>query len=227
MTTLFEDGFENDLVPWSKDISAPNEVNIVNSPVHHGSKSCQFIKKAINFGLVYKNFAATVDCYTRFLVYFDSLPSNGELLRFFEHDATNYGDDFTILGILNNGGTMTWRMEYYNPGFLNVDYVPATAITTGQWYIMEVRTKVGNGDGIGQVYIDGTLRISQTALTNTASGNNVQNIILGGMSGGLAPAAPITFYGDCVKVSTDYSGVETAASLRLSLLRKLTRGKVP
>lgn len=203
ITTIFMDDFEKGFVPWDNMIIRNNNGVTLSSFCHHGSQSCQFDWRGESLGVLGRSIFPTKICCTRFLINFASLPAIGDVVYFYEDDVIGGVSDITRLAIYNNAGIYTWRMGYRNPGVLTSDYVPATPITTDTWYTMTAYTRIGNGDGICQMYIDGILRISQTAINNSVSGNTLSNIWVGIMAGAVVPSSPVRFYVDCIHTADE------------------------
>jgi len=197
---IFVDGFESgDLSAWLVDGTSA----IVSSPTHHGSYSA-LTPNCLSW--ITKNFASDyADCYIRFYVRFPAMPpySVGNAFSFLVMYDAGW-TEFVYAGLRTTyTGAHGWAL--YSPGGGGWIFSDTT-INVDQWYCIEVRRKVGAGNGIAQMWVDGTLILS---LTSETLATNCKSIGVGWF---YANAALGTFAGyfDCVVVADAYIGPESS-----------------
>lgn len=175
MTTILESGWENsggsdvtDNAAWDNSSGTPT-ISSATKKTGSYALSCNATST-----YVYKQLASAYsDLFLQFDVYFSSLPTvtddSVNLCRLADVDWNNS----LRVYVEKTSGGLKWAL--YSGGTYYY-YLPDSAITTGVWYRIQLRRKVGAGNGVGEVYINGVKRIEQTAETVT---NNGQVVIVG------------------------------------------------
>ncbi len=132
---------------------------VVTSPVHHGTYAMQctavryFVYKMIN--------QATF--FMRVYIRFTSFPS----LNTRANEVTVYNgsyDNNVILYIYGSASAPNFFLDVPSG-----DYDSGVSASLNTWYCLEIERKVGAGNGIANLWIDGVLKVEKT--TETITGN--------------------------------------------------------
>ena len=193
MATLFTSTFETgNTSEWDE---ATGTYAIVGSPVHHGSYA---FKSTVNGRLEDYGTTNVADVYYRFYFRIDDV-TNSAMLGWIYNVAWS---QFVTFGV--NGGAfwLTCPSGTYTGG--------SPAINT--WYCVEVRRKVGAGNGIATLYANGVSTITRTTETITGNSANYKLGIDNAVSGS------VIGYFDCVLIADAYIGTEAAAGQQLFTL---------
>jgi hypothetical protein len=157
-----------------------------------------------NGACAYKDLGAsytTIDA--RVYVKLSAAPTTNSVLEVFGFSTSGWLPNAvgTRVDIVNNGGTLQWRLNYLNNGWQSAF---AGSISLNTWYCIEVKLVIGSGTGESRLFINGVEAITQTGLSNTASGSSVRYFSLGvdDEAGGNS----LNVYFDSVAVSSSYIG---------------------
>ena len=139
----------------------------------------------------------------RVYVQLSAIPKNWSVLEIFGFSNNGWlpGAVGTRVDIVNNNGTLQWRLNYYNNGWQSAFSGP---ININTWYSVEVKLVLGSGTGETHLYINGVEVAAQTGLTNTAPGSSVRYLSLG--VDDEAGSNTLNAYFDSVAVSDGYIG---------------------
>jgi hypothetical protein len=184
---LFNDGFESgNFAAWSTTIGSPT---VVASPAHDGTKAMkctatnQYVRKTLA--------SAYSDIYCMFYVYFAATPNFCFMAWITDETNINY----VKAGATDN----KWFIQYQGNNYI---YSAITVIPTGIWVCVEFRRKVGAGNGVATLWVNGVSMVSASTLNLTG---NDDRVYLGETYEGAAR----TVYFDCINVSETPIGMET------------------
>jgi hypothetical protein len=197
-TVIFSDGFESgDFSAWNSTEGSPV---IVSSPTHHGAKAAQGTGSG-SVWIAYVPFSPYSDAYFRGYIRFPSVLGAGE-----------YAECMTIIG---TEGQQMYLWQYGTTFQLRVpsgdNSISDITITANTWYCIEIRRKVGAGDGVAQLWIDGILKVSKTAETITGNSQMFRSGTCGTNSEGYVTI------GDCYVIADAYIGPEGAPPANFTL----------
>ena len=195
-TVLFQDGFDDGTFDaWSESYGA---ISIVTTPIHHGG----YAAKATGSGSKWIETlpAAYTDLYARMYVLFPAMLSAGTYASFLELKDEAWTEvDTPAAFVFESGGAMYFG--FTSPTTKDEGYF-AIPIQLNTWYCIEIRRKVGSGNGIAQMWIDGNLVFNRTAEIITGNNRPVQ-------SGNIYTThADFVLFGDCYAVGDTYIGPE-------------------
>ncbi|MDR0372393.1 MAG: hypothetical protein LBI79_02345, partial [Nitrososphaerota archaeon] len=153
---------------------------------------------------IYKDFGNSYSIiHARAYVQLTAVPAPGGVLEVFGFSADGWLPNAVgaRVDIINNGGMVQWRLNYYNNGW---QAAYTSTINPNTWYCVEMKLVFGGGLGETHLYVDDVELVSKTGLTNTALGSLVRYFSLGidDESGGNILKA----YFDSVVVSGSYIG---------------------
>ena len=184
-TILFADGLESgtilttDLPPgaWTATLGVPV---VVNTPVHSGGFAVNLPVTGVN-AYVSVTLGYYAEIYMRFYWQTDTLAagSDDEILKI--------GQDGTaqlLLSMSDDLGILKWKLGYRNGGAWN-DLLNATippAINT--WFCVEVHHLIAAAAGVEQLWINGTLCIDLSGLSNDDRGATADVFDLRGFKNG-------------------------------------------
>lgn len=219
---FFSDGFEaNDFSAWT-DVSAGADVtleiqsNIVNS----GSYATHVVLPASHVtetAFAYKNLNAANQktVYMRAYFYFTDISLSASANRYFALmsliGTTGASTSYQYLQLRLGGTTGLLRLYYRTTAGYQSD-TSATALSTGEWYCLELvfieESSEGAGDGEVRCYLND---VEVADLTNTGLNNlvwsGIDSVQAGSNSGYLDEAATHgEYYIDDVEVSDSYVG---------------------
>jgi hypothetical protein len=206
--TVFSDGFEGgDFSAWSW---TDGTVEVVTSPVHHGSYAAKFTGHGSDCG---KTLPSTYDdVYVRVYIRLTSVLDAYNFFNFL-YLWNQPWSEFVAARVIDDGTAMRFSLGMPS-GWL---VYTGLEVQTGTWYCVEVRRKVGSGNGVASLWINGELALTST--TETVTGGTYE-ITFGLPYSG---QAGYILYGDCVVVADTYIGAElTPASS--SIFRILADG---
>ncbi len=162
---------------------------------HHGVNSA---KSVVTTGVAwfYKSAFNLNDLYIRAYIYISSAAAGAQ----FEcaRIADNAGGNYRAAGIYTADGT---NFQYYVQG---KDYYGS--LSAGTWHELQIRRKVGAGNGVLQVWGDATLLYNSSAETITNNGDWCYFGIVGSNS------QAGTIYIDCAVVADAYIVPEVSIS---------------
>jgi DNA-directed RNA polymerase subunit RPC12/RpoP len=210
-TTLFSDGFEsNDFSAWTGTTTGNGgTIAVQSSTKHHGSYASRAYQGGVGaWAVAYKNFGTTYSTmYARAYLQFSGTPASGARLDIYPTIFEGASAAHVLAGaqLYNNAGTLNWSLQYRtNATETNYAYSTTPSIQANTWYCIEARFTSGNGNGQVSLYIDGTLIINVTGLTNNAY--NAGRVEVGAYCGNANTG--IYVYHDCVVVADAYIGTE-------------------
>lgn len=198
---VFFDGWETgDYTKWSSGAIGSAVVVNGGSPVHSGTYShhcpdyTAWVEDDLGVG------STLSDAYARVYVNWATLPNyeNGNAATFLTLVDTAYNDVVTVqTGTYIDGVSHFWRFYSGTTGYTNVN----DTINAGEWRCVEIRRKVGAGDGIAELWIDGVNVINRTTETFA---NNTQTHAVGFWY--VSSAYTVDAYFDDYVLDTNYIG---------------------
>ncbi len=163
-SALFSDGFESgDFSVWD---GTDADITVTNETVHSGTY-CAKIASTSYVGWVYFDVVSSTVYVDQWLK-ISALPSAWDSVIVGSEVFNDiYYARLAALRIYNNGGTLTWDLEYYtNAAGENHAYNATPSISTDTWYRCKYVFKAGNGDGEASLWVNGDKIIENTGLTN-------------------------------------------------------------
>jgi hypothetical protein len=193
-TVLFSDGFESgNFSAWTSTNGAPT---VQSTTKYHGTyamciNAAEDARKTLA--------SAYSDVYLRGYVRFATLPAIGKSYRFFVIMASDWSEHVNV-GIYTDGsGNSRWVMS--TPGYSWE--IVGDNVNANQWYCVEIRRKVGAGNGVSALWIDGANVFSASDDTIAV---NAQVFIVGAIWANGGPT--IDLYHDCIVIADAYIGPE-------------------
>jgi hypothetical protein len=218
MVVLFSDGQVGSTMETAGDFSAwtgtalNGDAAISNISPHHGANQAKFytIQLAGAYAYAYKNLgAAYATLYMRAYVFIDSKPATAtfyDMGLIFQKNSS-----ITDLAkVIFNPNTNKWGIRADVGGLTNFYEAGTSTVNVNTYYCTEARITVSAAAGILQLWIDGVLKVNESALNTGAT--NLQYPSLGVRYNESLLAANIALGADCVVVADAYIGPEAAAS---------------
>jgi cell division septation protein DedD len=185
-TTLFSDGFENgNFSAWTatKSYNTGLTASVQTATVFNGTYAMKVAVVDVagrESGVCeYKDLGTSYSSIdARVYVQLSAKPQTGSALEILGFSSNGWLPSAigTRLDIVNPNGTVQWRLNYNNNGWQSA---LAGSINVNTWYYVEVQLVLGSGTGETHLYVNGTELLTETGLTNTASGNSVRYFSLG------------------------------------------------
>jgi len=206
---IFEDGFESgSLSNWSGyQISSGETASVVNSLPHHGMYSCMFASNGdggYERTYCYKTINSSSELYVRgyFYVSQSGISDDYDSAYFIMLKAR--GISIAYAGWRRTGGVVKWNLAIGNRTGYSTIYSEASP-SLNQWYCVELHWKKGSTDGLGELWVDGTL-ICTIKGKNTSTYGDVKQVFLGLAE--IYNCGVTMAYCDCVKIGYTYVGPE-------------------
>jgi peptidoglycan/xylan/chitin deacetylase (PgdA/CDA1 family) len=152
---ISSDGFESgDFTAWT---NTAGTVAVVTSPVHSGTYAAQ----ATGSGSLWRYYdtSAPSDSYFRGYLYFPSVLPSGSYVSVFDDSDVNWANE-VVVSYDVSGTTSEWNLEAPS----GTTHVTAT-IAASTWYCIEVERKVGSGNGVATLWVNGVQLAQRTAET--------------------------------------------------------------
>lgn len=178
--TIFEDQMETgDLDLWSfPSVSGNGKVECSDSITYSGKYSifCNVDTNVTRNAYISKKFIESDSVYTRFYFYIPeniNIVSGGDI-TFLSVCTPQYGTNlyfFRLRNVNNNINIVTYNQSSINIGTTNVE--------KGKWNYIQVKCKVGSGDGEISVWLNGILEFQNKTLTMLIKPSSVAVGIVG------------------------------------------------
>lgn len=195
MTQIFADGFESgDKSKWDYQVGG----SVTTGTTHHGNYKCEFIVT----GYIQKYLDNLNVAYFRIFVRFTQLPGTGveHTLCGMYNSGNYYHADARVI---NDAGTVKWRIRYFNGAHFSVTSEQQTGIVTGKWYCVELYAK-GNSatEAETRMWVDGS-ELTDLHFTNLNNPYQINRAYIWNAIG-----AYDKFYADCCVIADAYIGPE-------------------
>lgn len=213
MATIFSDGFESgDFSAWTGTNVNSTTVTVQSTIKHHGSYAAQItgLDNAGAYGISYTTVAGRpTELYERAYVMFDNDLAVGTQIGSLLHLET--AGSFRVNLLRQAGGLYQWVGATPSASYSSATFAD---LRTDEWYYLELHGKIGDGDGVLEVWVDDTKVVEQTGLVTggtyfvqfrVEAWNNIGNSAVG------------TIWYDCVAVSDGYIGTEVSNRLLMGV----------
>jgi hypothetical protein len=201
-TVVFTDSFDNGAATgWTSTIRTSGETTTIGSfTPHTGAYNARFTSTGSATGIENAYYAKNTnlaDAYARGYIRIagsTQLTDEGDkfsLIRF-----TDGSQSLANVGVKREGGVNKWML--YGAG---QTVTSSVTVSTERWYSIEVHYNAAQG--LAELYVDGTKVLQLTVNThNTATHADF------GLISSTYVQNPVTIYGDCFKISSQYIGTE-------------------
>ncbi len=215
---LFKDDFESgDFVAWTGVSTTSGEsASVVNGFAHCGNYGAEFASNGNSISeavYCYKTIASSGELYARgyFNVAVSGLVDNDDRFYFIVFRADS--NAVAYAGWRRTAGVTKWSL-IIRDGTTYVNMYSIASPSIGQWYSVELHWKKDGTNGLGELWVNGTL-ICSISNRNTGAFGDANQIRFGLAE--LRHCAPTKAYGDCFIASKIYIGVESASAGVLSV----------
>lgn len=217
MSDLLVDGFESgSLAAWTGKSEATGcSVSTETNNPHHGTYNMKsYVPSGTASGsssVAYKDLGTTYETlYMRVYLKFDALPEDTNdyhpFLGFWQGATSN---NMARAGVHYNGSIHCWFIRGISSGTTFTNYYGTSTPQVNRWYCLELQAVRGDGTGAYRLYVNGTLEVEATGLSNTARTMRYARV---GFDSGIPPdLSNLNIYVDCVVVSDAYIGPDSAA----------------
>jgi hypothetical protein len=185
---VFGNGFEESAFgAWDWTYGSPSRQSSI---VHDGSYAMSYtgteVYAAKGLGTTYSTL------YVREYVYLQSFPSQWDLFSVLCTRDASYGTGADV-GIYNDGGTQKFALST-SSGWLTSSFT----VSANTWYCIELRVVFGSGNGVAQLFVNGSSVLS----SSTETINPVRYVYAGSIWSGTSCSACI----DSFAANTSYIG---------------------
>ncbi|MFQ6080752.1 MAG: hypothetical protein ACE5OW_03675 [Candidatus Bathyarchaeia archaeon] len=156
-TEIFSDGFETgDYSAWTGTYEDPDPdttLGVVTTQKHHGTYSSEAVTDGSDHkAYCYKEISDYATIYVRFYIYLDAFSGNYYMYFLLVENTTS--GHIVALGV--NGGSRYLETYWYDATLGWDRTTSSTTLELDTWTCLELRFTKGTGDGVIQVWKDGT-----------------------------------------------------------------------
>ena len=205
---LFEDGFESgDFSQWSSTTRTTSETtSVTTNIIHQGTYSGMFTSSgdgSYERAYASKSGLSLSELYIRAYVYVDQSGIADNSDRFYFIQLMSGANILAYGGWRQDtSGNLRWHLMIRD-GTTTVGAYSTTIPATDTWYCVELHWKSDSTNGLGELYVDGTL-VASIVNRNTANYGNTALARVGLPE--IYNSAQTTTYIDDVAISTTYIG---------------------
>jgi len=203
----FKDGFESGTFGvWTGIGTTSGEaaaiVNTVKRSGTYGARLTSNGNRGFESAYCYENVASSSDLYARgyFYVTASGISSNDN--RFYFTILQAGSNSVAYAGWRMVGGVVRWNLLVRDgSGYVSVSSTSSPSLN--RWYSVELHWKEGSSNGLGELFVDGTL-VCSISSKNTAYYGEVNRVKFGLSE--IYNCAPTQVYGDDCAISSTYIG---------------------
>jgi hypothetical protein len=206
---VFADGFESgSFSSWNGTLVTSGEnATVLNTLVHHGSRSAYFASNgdsSSEAAYCYANISPQDELYVRGYFYINQSGITNNDNRFYLI-VLRANSKVAFAGWRQTGGVVKWTLTVRNgTGYVNLYSVSSPEL--GRWYSVELRWKKDSVNGLGELWVDGSLVCSTSGRVDTSYYGSVNRVDFGLAE--LNSCKQTTIYCDCCSISKQYNGPE-------------------
>lgn len=177
-SVLFSNGFESSsFSSWTgRQVSAGERATVVNTLPHTGAYSAKFTSNGTlryENSYCYKNIVSSPELYGQGYFYVSRSGITNDGNRFYPLVFVAGGNPVAYAGWARSGGVVRWTLIVRNGTGWAVTS-SSTSPSLNRWCKVELHWKNSASNGLGELWVDGTLVCSVTGKNTAAYGNATQ-----------------------------------------------------